>query len=447
MSGRVRRDLARRRWGPARGVRLARSAVARGVRLARAALALAAAVGLWAACRGEPRRSLSEADLARLVDSLRPAVERAAGFQFKATPRSALRSREQVRAYLVRKLREELPPARIRGIESAYRLLRLLPDTVRLEPLLIDLYSEQVAGYYDPDSTTLFGVAGTDPAQLRLILAHEMVHALQGQYLPLDSILRDVSSNDRSTAAQAVLEGQATLVSIQVLSPGQDITEQPEFWSAYRAELAQQQGAMPVLARAPLLIRETLIFPYLEGAEFMRWWRRSPLADSLPFGRLMPSSTEQILHPERYLRGDRPVPLRIVSKLPSSYSDGLGEEEIRVLDAVLHDRTDLGPRDQALGWGGDRYAVYDAEPGPALVWYSVWDDARAADRFVEGIGRRLVPRSRPGYRTTAERLAVSGRPGARVVIAPDSWAGWRDLPRAEIAAPSRAGSPSRPERL
>lgn len=444
VTARARRRLARARRTLARALyRLAEARRAPAVRLLVGA-ALAAGLTLWGGCRGEPRRAPSDLTLARLVDSLRPAVERAAGFRFKATPRSAMRSKEQVRAYLIRKLREELPPARIRGIESAYRLLGLLPDTLRLEPLLVDLYSEQVAGYYDPDSTTLFGVRGTDPVQLRLILAHEMVHALQGQYLPLDSILRDVSSNDRSTAAQAVLEGQATLVSLQVLSPGRDITEQPEFWSVYRAQLAEQPGGMPVLARAPLLIRETLIFPYLEGAEFMRWWRRSPLADSLPFGCLMPSSTEQILHPDRYLRGDWPVPLRIVSHLRSSYSDGLGEEEIRVLDAALRGRTELGPRAEALGWGGDRYAVYDAGPGPALLWYSVWDDAGAADRFLERIGRPLAARPRPGYRTTAERVEVSGRPGARVVIAPASWAGWRDLPRAEVAAPPRPASTGPP---
>ena len=81
-----------------------------------------------------------------------------------------------------------------------------------------------MAGYYDPDSATLFGVAGADRAQLRLVLAHEMVHALQGQYLPLDSILKATASNDRLTAAQSILEGQATLASIEVLAPGQDVT-------------------------------------------------------------------------------------------------------------------------------------------------------------------------------------------------------------------------------
>ena len=111
----------------------------------------------------------------------------------------------------------------MRGLETAYRLFGLLPDTLALRTLLLDLYAEQVAGYYDPDSATLFGVAGADRAQLRLVLAHEMVHALQGQYLPLDSILKSTANNDRLTAAQSILEGQATLASIAVLAPGQDV--------------------------------------------------------------------------------------------------------------------------------------------------------------------------------------------------------------------------------
>ena len=71
-----------------------------------------------------------------------------------------------------------------------------------------------MAGFYDPDSATLFGVAGAEREELRLVLAHELVHALQDQYLPLDSILDATANNDRLTAAQAILEGQATLASI-----------------------------------------------------------------------------------------------------------------------------------------------------------------------------------------------------------------------------------------
>ncbi|HVD34081.1 MAG TPA: hypothetical protein VNC19_10940, partial [Gemmatimonadales bacterium] len=135
-----------------------------------------AGMGVTAAlfsCRGEAPKSSTPDALRRLVDSLRTPVERVTGLHFKSSPRSALRSREQVRDYLIRKLDEELPPPRLHGLQTAYRLFGLLPDTLQLRSLLLELYTEQVAGYYDPDSATLFGVVGADPMQLRLVLAHE----------------------------------------------------------------------------------------------------------------------------------------------------------------------------------------------------------------------------------------------------------------------------------
>jgi hypothetical protein len=169
-------------------------------------------------CRGTAPAKPGAQAVERLVDSLQAPVQRATGLAFKRRPRVALRTREQVRAYLIRKLDEQLPPTKLSGLETTYKLFGLLPDTLKLRSLLLDLYTEQVAGYYDPDSSTLFAVADADPSQLRLVLAHEMIHALQGQYVPLDSILYETSNNDRLTAAQAILEGQATLASIDVLA-------------------------------------------------------------------------------------------------------------------------------------------------------------------------------------------------------------------------------------
>jgi hypothetical protein len=406
----------------------------------RIAWVVCAAIALGTACRGEPRRvPPSDGMIAELVDSLRPGVERAAGLRFKATPRSAMRSKEQVRAYLTKKLRDELPPERVRGIEAAYRLIGLLPDTVKLESLLIDLYTEQVAGYYDPDSTMLFGVTGVDRGQLRLVLAHEMVHALQGQYLRLDSIMKDIRSNDRLAAAQAVLEGQATLVSIQVLSPDTDVTASPEFWTEYRTMIAQQQSSMPVFARAPLIIRETLLFPYLDGAAFMRWWSTSPLRDTVPYGPRMPVSTEQVLHPDRYLAHDAPVPVRFTGGPAPMYEDMLGELEIRVLQAHLRGSNAVVAGTGAIGWGGDRYRVYDTPHGPALVWYIAWDDARSGDRFLAQTGAALRAVARPSYRTTVDGITLGNRALTRIVVAPAGWDGWAALPSVEVATKDEVG--------
>ena len=392
------------------------------------ALALLAAAG---ACRGQSRGAQENAALARLVDSLRVPVERATGLSFRTPPRSALRSRDQVRSYLLAKLDEELPPGRMRGLETAYRLFGMLPDTLRLRDLLLNLYAEQVAGYYDPDSAMLFGVAGADRAQLRLVLAHEMVHALQGQYLPLDSILKSTVNNDRLTAAQSVLEGQATLVSIEVLTPGQGVTATPQFWELYRDQVRAQQSAMPVFARAPLVVREALIFPYLEGAEFMHWWADRGPRDTLPYGPRMPVSTEQILHPDRYARGDVPVTLAFAADSGVVYEDVLGESEIRVLLAVLAGSDDVQTV-VPIGWGGDRFRVYDAPGGPALVWYVAWDDQRSADRFLQSAGPALRRTGRVGYRATLDALSIDGRPATRYVLAPVAWERWSGVPGVKV---------------
>lgn len=389
---------------------------------------LTLAVLMLAACRGTPPQSQSSDDrgLATLVDSLRVPVEQAAGLTFKSPPRSAMRTREQVRAYLIGKLDEELTPPRLHGLEEAYRLFGLLPDTLQLRSLLLDIYTEQVAGYYDPDSTTFFGVEGSDRTQLRLVLAHEMVHALQGQYLPLDSILKSTANNDRLTAAQAILEGQATIASLDVLAPGQAVSKNPQFWEMYRDQVQMQQGAMPVFARAPLIIRQSLIFPYLDGAEFMHWWASSPHADTMPYGARMPVSTEQILHPERYERGDAPIALGFAER-GGVYEDVLGESEIRVLIATLAGSDEVQTV-VPIGWGGDRFRVYDTPAGPALIWYVVWDDPRARDRFDTGSAVALRKTVRSGYRAALDTLTVGSHAATRYVLAPAGWDRWRKLP-------------------
>ncbi len=381
------------------------------------------------ACRGEARQSPQASgsdDLARLVDSLRGPVEQATGLRFIAPPRSAMRSREQVRAYLIGKLDEELPPKRLKGLETAYRLFGLLPDTLQLRPLLLDLYTEQVAGFYDPDSAMLFGVEGADRAQLRLVLAHELIHALQGQHLPLDSILDARENNDRLAAAQAILEGQATLASLEVLAPGQDVAQNPQFWELYREQVRQQQSSMPVFRRAPLVLREALIFPYLQGAEFMHWWAAEG-RDSLPYGARMPVSTEQILHPDRYARGDAPVALGFAPDSGVVYEDVLGENEIRVILAVLAGSDEVQTV-MPIGWDGDRYRLYRTPDGEALVWYVVWDDERSGERFLRSAAG-LRNTSRREYRAALEQVRVGERPATRFVLAPAAWERWESLPQ------------------
>jgi hypothetical protein len=394
------------------------------------AVALAAGVS---ACRGRPVNSTRTSDLTRLVDSLVPSVERASGLRFKHPPRAEVRTREQVRTYVRHQLDVELPPGRAQGLESAYRLLGLLPDTLELRRLMLDLFTEQIAGYYEPDSTTLFAVAGADPAQLRVVLAHELVHALQDQYTPLDSLLHHPIDNDHLNASQAIFEGQATLVGLQVMVPTQNITAMPEFWETFREQIRQQQSSMPVFKQAPRIIREGLIFPYLAGADFMRWWAGSEHRDTVPFGRLLPASTEQVLHPSRYGRGDQPLIIHFRQKGDSAttFEDVLGEFEIRILTAELSGAPEITTA-VPIGWGGDRFRIQTSKSGPSLVWYTAWDDSAAAEQFRSHTASLLARRRRLGYRMEVASLNLASHPVIRIILAPSGWSGWHQPPEAEI---------------
>ncbi len=394
-------------------------------------------VGGWG-CRERAQAVQSDASLRDLVQRLEVQTERITGLQFKHPVVVRLRTRAQVRDYVTRKFDEDLPPAELSGAETAYKLFGLIPDSIDLRHTMIALLTEQVAGYYDPDSGALYIPSDlNDRFRVRMVVSHELVHALQDQYTPLDSLINQRRQNDRRSAAQAVLEGQATFYQIPILMPEQHPETLPDHWFwRQREAMAQQQADMPEFAGAPLWLRETLIFPYLGGADFIGWFVRTHHGHE-PYGKAMPLSTEQILHPDRYAAGDEPIEVGFAGAVPDSlrYEDGLGEFEIGLLFAqLLNDANDDQGSVYANGWGGDRYQLYGAAGADALVWYTVWDTPAARDRFVRGLTRLWAERRDQGQgrRSSIQSLSVDGLPGARLVDAPEGWSGWKSLPEARI---------------
>jgi len=397
-------------------------------------LAGAVVVLLTVGCRERAQAVQGEAELKDMVHRMMPAVAQTTGLKFKSQPLVLRRSREQVRDYLIHKFDEDLPPAELAGLQSSLRLFGLIPDSLDLRSTMIDVLTEQVAGYYDPDSNALYIPADIEPFQLRIVVSHELVHALQDQYVRLDSIITQRHANDRRSAAQAILEGQATVSQIPVLMPEQNPDTFPLGWFwRQRAAMAAQQSQMKLFAHAPLWIREGLIFPYLGGADFIVWFRHKYFGRSVLDS--MPQSTEQILHPERYALRDEPTEVTFVSNGDTvQWQDNLGEYETRLLFQQL-----LGNESEAAtlatGWDGDRYEVLGPK-SDVLLWYSVWDDAAAATRFAGGLQRAWAKRradGRMGRRAEIKQLTNNGRPVVRLVDAPTNWKGWSAIPAVTLS--------------
>ena len=224
------------------------------------------------------------------------------------------------------------------------------------------------------------------------------------------------------------------LASIQVMAPTHDVLHDAEVWNLLEQQTQDAQNTMPQFGAAPLVVREGLIFPYVQGALFMRWWEtKSGQQDTVPFGPSMPASSEEIMHPARYAAGDAPLKVRIDSTAGDStlHEDSLGELETAILEAQLNGQTRVS-FDTAVGWGGDRYRVLQTPGGPALVWYLVFDDVASATRFRSVSGPKLAAMRRTGYRADFAALEVSGRPAVRFVMAPVGWGGWDDVPDAAV---------------
>jgi hypothetical protein len=368
-----------------------------------------------------------------IVDSLQPYVEGAARLRFRERPKYGWRTEGEIRAYIERSVSERMGPDRSSAVALAYHLLGLLPDTVSFRRGLSNLYVAQLRGLYDPKTDTLYCRVGLSAAQLREVMAHELVHALQDQHTDLAALLEPDMENDARFAARATVEGQAMFATLRLLSGGRNLVGYSGLWNWITASLRLGQGQSAEFQRAPRLLREGLVAPYLYGAQFMSYWQGTELADSTPFGSRLPRSSEQILHPERYVRGDQPLTLRFDGPAGSVITeDVVGEFEIHLLGAQLVNGI-MGGAPAPIGWGGDRYRVFRSATGPALVWYLIWDDLESAKLFNAGTGARLAARTKPGWRAELRPLQVDGRPATRYVWAPATWEGWADPPAVTIA--------------
>ncbi len=360
----------------------------------------------------------SDPALARQASRLLPELADRSGLSLARPVRVERRSRGELEAFLAEKLDEELPAAEAESLRDAYALLGLVPPDLDLRTLLLSVYGEQVAGFYDPAAATLFVMDDQAEATTETVLVHELVHAVQDQATDLDSITAKERGNDRQLAAQSAIEGHATLVMFEYLMGAQglpvDLAAIPDFSSTIRPALEMMRTQFPALASAPAIVQESLLFPYLEGATFVQAvWQSAPDRPA-PFGDRLPESTEQILDPTRFL-SDPPDQPTEVGLAPVGAATVVYENSLGALETGILLETHGGPAALAArsGWDGDRYALFEAGGDRSLVWVSVWDDPAARDRFVATLSPGLGTHGGPA---TLVPLDVMGRAAALLTV-------------------------------
>lgn len=380
---------------------------------------------LVSACR--EKAPVGDGPYAALVADAVPKIEQQLGLTFKTPPRIESRSKDEVAKFVMQQLTSDRAKAQIDGQQSAYRVLGLMPDTMNLGALLQRLLEEQIIGYYDPATKVLYVVEGAPQALLQQTVTHELVHALQDQYVPIDSIQKSTDDADRQGSAQAILEGQAVFTQLLVDPNAGPMLKMPGGWDRIRDVIKDGQTGMPVFSSAPRAVREGLLFPYLGGADFVRRF-----IEQRPIGELLtdlPVSSRQILNDAAYFTTDksaREVPTTVTLPAPASgtvvYSNTFGEFETRLI-LVQHLKDEVLARRGAGGLDGDRFAVVRTAQGDALVWASVWDNTVDAADFLDLVAdavrlRYELPRQKVAAGTTQRRFDVvaSKKHAARTVV-------------------------------
>jgi hypothetical protein len=252
---------------------------------------------------------------------------------------------------------------------------------------MLSFFESQVLGFYRDTDKKLYIVSrsgGFAPLE-RYTASHELTHALQDQHFDLGSLGLDrKDQGDRALAVRALMEGDALLASTYWAQANLTLQELLQMTAA-SSDPAQQA----ILDGLPAIVREQIMFPYLDGLSFaMRLQQEGGWEKVDAAYRDLPASTEQVLHPEKYLAGEKPIdvalPDGLAKRLGPGWSlateDTLGELQLGTWLATASSAVDA--KAAASDWGGDRIGLYRGPDGTwAIVLATAWDTPAAADRF------------------------------------------------------------------
>jgi len=330
-----------------------------------------------------PAATLSP-DLASTMRQIEFQIEAIRGLEMSVPLTKTVKSRAEIAQYMESELAEDYPPEEVEIDTRVLEILDLVPEDLDLYQVLLDLYSSQVLGLYDDEGNSFIVVNEGEFGLLdRMTYAHEYVHGLQDEHFDLTAFIDDdLMGDDEALARLALVEGDATEAMSQYFI--EQINQvSPEELQALMAETPEGQSSLDA---TPAILRETLTFPYTYGAEFVTAVAPEGWAQVNALFRDPPLSTEQILHPEKYLERDEPL----ILSLPP-LTDTLGATWSKIEDNVLGEfqmgiylgeRLDLETATAAsAGWGGDRYAVYVQGDDELLAFATAWDSIAEQEEF------------------------------------------------------------------
>ena len=351
-----------------------------------------------------PTSAAGAAEVMAAANEMLEEVSKMRGLKILEPVKSGVKSRSEIERDVIHNFEESYKPEELDAINKSMLAYGLVPKGFDYRRFMIELLTEQVAGFYRPKSKELFIADWNGLNQQKPIMAHELTHALQDQHFNLQRFEEwERGDSDREAAIHALIEGDATgvMYNYQLKPMRTDISRLPSIagLSDNPVAIAEKDG-QKVFLSAPASIRESLVFPYLYGAAFVqelvkqRGWE----GVSRAFTDL-PQSTEQIIHFEKYLSSEQPVKVQlpdISSLLEPGWkridADINGEFGYYLILSEFIDKKFA--RTASAGWGGDQSTLYEnAGTGRLLLIHlSVWDTPKDAEEFFQAYTKRIRKR-------------------------------------------------------
>jgi hypothetical protein len=315
----------------------------------------------------------TNADFMAAADEVLGQMSKLTGLKLIKPLKKSLRSREEIRAYVIKEMNEEKNASERYADEKTGEAFGLLPKGFNFDTFMINVLTEQVEGLYDP-KTQEFYIADWSPLEdQRMVMAHELTHALEDQHFQIETWERAARPNDDAELARdAVLEGSAmaAMVDYLMLGTSRSLKDLPDFDPSM---LIGDLGSTPTLKTAPPFLKDLLVFPYIAGLNFSAAVMRNTGWDALPglFER-PPASTQQILHPALYKSGktSAKVSLPNLEKLLGANWTKLDENimgEFGWREVLKQFLDDGKAKALAAGWDGDLYVLFEHKETKKLV--------------------------------------------------------------------------------
>ncbi|MGO9232384.1 MAG: hypothetical protein ACLQKA_24565 [Bryobacteraceae bacterium] len=358
-------------------------------RIARAGVVALAALWLPLAAAQSNDEVLGQARCLEVPEISRQ-LARITGLPLRRPVPCSFIDRKQVNSFLKKRLKEESTPEEIRDEELALKKFGLVPADFDLAASTVDLLTEQAAAFYDYNERKLFLTGSTGGESEDTVLAHELAHALADQNFHLARyIKRGRQSDDGSTARLSVMEGQATWLMNEYAAErqGRSLLGNPSLAAKMTGSTDSGTGEFPVFDKAPLYLRRSLMFPYVEGMAFQAAVLEHD--HQRGFAEVFtdpPVSTQQILHPEKYLARVIPtLPELPEPRLPRGYK-GLVRGELGELEHAILIEQYVGKSqawELAPHWRGCRFALVENKKlaRVVLVYAVEWDTESAAASY------------------------------------------------------------------